>query len=224
MIKKRVKLHILLCFVLLLSSCTEEKHLTAQDGFQKRKYLKGHYHVAKNFSSMTIVLEEIVLEEKSTLATTSSIGQDPKLEIIDPIMPRKYAVPFKSNSTTTKPGHKTQKRSLISNLKEAKGKIASNKTDGTKSRTPDDRTRVNRVGLLGFISGILSIALLVLISPFGILLAIPALILGLVGLGDFKQEPGKYKGRGFALTGMIIGATILFLVILLLLLFASSLQ
>lgn len=57
------------------------------------------------------------------------------------------------------------------------------------------------------IMGIISLGLAVL-SLFFIPLSLGAVILGILSLVKFKNNPGVYKGKGFAIAGLILGGLI----------------
>lgn len=83
--------------------------------------------------------------------------------------------------------------------------------NGTKDIiTPANKeTQVKKTegfGLVSFIVGMIG----------GLPLGILALIFGVISLTRFKKEPGKYKGKGFAIAGIILGLLGVFLLILLL--------
>jgi hypothetical protein len=50
---------------------------------------------------------------------------------------------------------------------------------------------------------------------FGIILALLAIILGSLSLGKINKNSDKYFGRGFGLAGLLIGAVILLITIVL---------
>ncbi|MFT6383493.1 MAG: hypothetical protein ACJAQR_000304 [Bacteroidia bacterium] len=71
---------------------------------------------------------------------------------------------------------------------------------------PEDNT----LSLISFISAILSIIALItfssaLVGGIGILLAIIALPLGAIAIRQFRRNPEKYRNKGLAIAGVIIG-------------------
>jgi len=80
----------------------------------------------------------------------------------------------------------------------------------TPASKESKNTKTEGFGLVSFIVGV--IGLLIAGLPLGIL----ALIFGAISLSRFKKDTGKYKGKGFAITGIILGLlSIIFVFILL---------
>lgn len=95
-------------------------------------------------------------------------------------------------SVHTNNGHamvKTQAKPTHSNLKNT-------------AKPADGQPKVEGLGLAGFILGIVG---LFMPLGIGIIMCILAIIFGAVSLGKIKKNPEKYRGRGFALTSLIIG-------------------
>jgi hypothetical protein len=74
----------------------------------------------------------------------------------------------------------------------------------------DPVPEANTLSLLSFISAILSIIALItfssaLVGGIGILLAIIALPLGAIAIRQFRRNPEKYRNKGLAIAGVIIG-------------------
>ena len=71
------------------------------------------------------------------------------------------------------------------------------------------------IGLIGFGVGLLSVAAFISLVILGgagfftILLGLTAIALGLISLRKIKRRPDKYKGRTFAILGMIFSSLIL---------------
>jgi hypothetical protein len=69
---------------------------------------------------------------------------------------------------------------------------------------------IDGIGIASIIVGFLSLIMLlfgptIIIALMGIILAIIAIILGAVSLGKINRNPELYSGRGFAITGLLIG-------------------
>jgi hypothetical protein len=78
---------------------------------------------------------------------------------------------------------------------------------------PGDGTVTDTPSLLALIFGIIGIPL-TFVFGIGILFSIAALVLGIVGLGRIKREEGYRKGRGLAITGIVLGGLMLLLLLL----------
>ena len=92
------------------------------------------------------------------------------------------------------------RRSNISVIKYANGTKDKFTASGPVDyRYSTEEVKTEGLGLAGFIVSLAG--LFVLGLPFGIL----AIIFGSISLGRINRSPGKYKGRGLALAGLIIG-------------------
>jgi hypothetical protein len=74
--------------------------------------------------------------------------------------------------------------------------------------------------IIGFLSPLMILFSLGVYNPiyillFGIILALLAIILGSISLGKINKNSDKYFGRGFGLAGLLIGAVILLITIVL---------
>ena len=77
-------------------------------------------------------------------------------------------------------------------------------------RYSTEERKVEGLGLAGFIASIAG--LFVLGIPFGLL----AVIFGTISFGRIKRSPGRYKGKGYAITSIILGIVDIIGVIILL--------
>jgi len=62
-----------------------------------------------------------------------------------------------------------------------------------------DMPKIEGLGLAGFISGL--VGLLILPLPLGII----ATVFGAISLAKYNKNPGKYRGKGFAITSLVVG-------------------
>ncbi len=88
--------------------------------------------------------------------------------------------------------------------KQARKKTKRGSGDGTVTDVPSLVAMV--CGILGFLG--------IWVTLFAGLLGVAALILGIIGLGRFKKEPGYRKGKGFAIAGIVLGGTLIALLLL----------
>tara|TARA_B110000908_G_C10226121_1_gene438017 strand:- start:937 stop:1563 length:627 start_codon:yes stop_codon:yes gene_type:complete len=80
----------------------------------------------------------------------------------------------------------------------------------TSNSVNEGEPKTEGLGLAGFISGVVGLAF------FGVLFGTIAIIFGAISLGKINKNPGEYKGKGFALTSLILGIidVLAFLIIL----------
>lgn len=69
-----------------------------------------------------------------------------------------------------------------------------------RSRKNDGETKLEVLGLLSMIFAIIGLFVA------GIPLGLTSIILAAISFGKFARSPGRFKGQGFAIAGMIIGA------------------
>lgn len=84
-----------------------------------------------------------------------------------------------------------------------------------KQKQHNEGLRTEPLSLTGFLMAIAGILFLLVQVGFfqalAFLLLLAALILGIVGLGKFREMPGMFRGRGFAIASIVLGGgTILF--------------
>ena len=190
-----------------ISSCQTSSSLADGGMVQKRKYQKG-YHLnikdplAFNKSARSVI--ETKLEPTASLKTAL-----PQKRVVPKPTVR---VPQSKNTeqTTFKPENirKNQnKPNLVSMDDVAKPfQITSTYTKQDVVITPDpendyyaEAKRLNTLALLSFIFSILS--LFILAIPFGV----AAVVCGIIALVQMESAPRVYKGKGFAIVGLIIG-------------------
>jgi len=71
---------------------------------------------------------------------------------------------------------------------------------GTKMiLAPSDDPKTNGSALAGFILSLVGLFI------FGFILGVLAIIFSAIGLGKIKKDPAKWKGKGMAIAGLIIG-------------------
>ncbi|MES2591363.1 MAG: DUF4190 domain-containing protein [Bacteroidota bacterium] len=76
------------------------------------------------------------------------------------------------------------------------------KNNNEGSPAPENTGKsMNVLALLSLITGILG-----LVPVFGILFSIGAVIMSAIALSQINKNPGKYKGKGMAITGLILGS------------------
>ena len=80
----------------------------------------------------------------------------------------------------------------------------------TGKAMPDEGQKTDGISIAAMVCGILAF-----VVPYvGIVLAILAIVFGAIGMGRTKRNP-ELKGRGMAITGLVLGILAFFVVILL---------
>ncbi len=109
---------------------------------------------------------------------------NPSKRVVEPNHISKPIIQIASESDTT--------------VKKVNGKVIPTVTGQTKP------PKTEKLGLFGFIFSFLGIIPVVGI-PFGIL----GIVFGAISLRKITRNPAKYKGKGFAIAGMVIGGAML---------------
>ena len=66
-----------------------------------------------------------------------------------------------------------------------------------------DEPKMNGMALTGFISSMLGVVLSFFL--IGIVIGIVATVFSAIGLGKINKEPTKWKGKGLAIAGLVLG-------------------
>ena len=199
---------LLLIFIgLNITSCRTSSSLADGGMVQKRKYQKG-YHL--NIKDPLAFNKSAGRTSERTMEPTASLKPvlPQKVIITEPLItPSGNKQIRKSDFKSQKVKENNKKTNLVSKEVAAKPlKITSAYTEQNIVITPDPENdyyasakRLNTLALLSFIFGILS--LFILAIPFGV----AAVVCGIIAIVQMESSPGVYKGKGFAIVGLIIG-------------------
>jgi len=72
-------------------------------------------------------------------------------------------------------------------------------------RNEPEKPPSNDLAIISFVLGIGAVLLLFSFLVFFPALALPALILGIIALHKIKKYPEKYRGKGFAISAVVLG-------------------
>ena len=205
---KSCKLFILLIGIVLgLGSCKSSSSLTDSGLVQKRRYQNGYHLNLKSHSSdksnkdRLAQKEELAQNEKETPLVASIDGQlsleqqlPPKELKTLPEQKSNFEVKVPANEKNVKPP-KVRSEGPQSVKKHSEYSPCSPQPDYYGHTIK----KLNTLALLSFIFALLS--LIILGIPFGI----AAVVCGIIGLNQISKSPDVYKGKGFAIVGIIIG-------------------
>lgn len=181
---------------LFISSCSLEKRHYSK-GYNIEWNHRKHVELVKLEPKNTIQLVPKTTKYQSNTASTNK----PERKIFNsPVFPYLKST-LKSNKNLSK---LFQQNNII-----AKG----NQQPHDSGTINDEPKKTEGLGLAGFIIGILGLLVPAIIGFF---LCIIAVIFSAISLDKFKQYPEEYKGKGFAITGLILGiiGTVLCLILL----------
>jgi len=201
---------VILITLLFVSSCRTTNDVVTKGLFQKRKYTKGFYVNSHKRSKVKPV------KFSNSIATVSTSSSINRLKIDEKVYAGKKA--------------KKIKFSKLKRVKEPDDRIAITLRGILKESTVETRRKLERInhklmrkyaqqdppvryidqetgvkkklevlGLVGFIAGVVSL----IIGP--LLFGLGAFILSVISLSKFTKYPGIYKGKGFAIAGLILG-------------------
>ncbi len=187
--------------MLSISSCNTSSSLTDSGMVQKRRYQKGYHLNLK--SRPTDKAEEEVLAQKEVEAPLVA-ALDGQIAVDEQLAPKDLkALPFQKRKSESKVREKhknlkpTKFRAEESSLKQKESEYR------VRSQQPDyygsSVKKLNTVALISFLCAMVSLIVA------GIPLGLAALILGIIGLSQINNYPEMYKGKGFAIVGIIIG-------------------
>jgi hypothetical protein len=200
------KLSLLIVFtVVFISSCT----------IQKRQHLPGYHIEWKGGEARrTEVVKELSCEEMSTAANTEAINEEEvytnavapvvanveqaheEVEVVKSIAAPAIEVNGKKKKTGMKLSFPLSLRSPVQLL--------------TGKAMPDEGQKTDGISIAAMVCGILAF----FVPTVGIVLAILAIVFGGIGMGRTRRNP-ELKGRGMAITGLVLGI-LAFVVVLLL--------
>jgi uncharacterized membrane protein len=218
-----------LLFIILpiIHSCVTTDKVTNSKIIQKRKYNKGFYvdlfsskktKSIKNNNEKQLVIKKIDLPDHNTKEPTESYFLNnendnmPEIKdillastenpVIYPSIKEHSKIVFKNKKVQAKP-----KNTLI----EKEYKSVKNKLNNLKSIPSDEKPKINKKVIAGFVLSAIGWTILILAFLFhfipgiyiALLFSIPAIILCLKGYRNVKKEIGT--GRRLALAGFITG-------------------
>jgi len=196
--------------LIFVSSCKTSSDVVSNGLIQKRKYTKGYY--VKSIKKNKTKHEKLVISksiEEQAIENIPAIQPDVRTEMA--------RVETSKSDKTSKQKRKSLNDDRIAiTLKDILGesknvtskklaklnqKIArkfSQQDPPIQNYTPPTK-KLEVLGLVSFISGIISL----LIAP--IFFGVAAIILSVISLVKFSNNPGKYKGKGWAIVGLVLG-------------------
>jgi hypothetical protein len=208
------KLSLLVVFtVLFISSCTIQKrqhlpgyHIEWKGSEAKR--LESVQNVPSDISSIPAYTEEInqeAINENTQVADNSKV--EPKQAEVE--VAKSGSAP--ASEISGKKKHTGMKLTFPLSLHSPVQLL-------TGKAMPDEGRKTDGISIAAMVCGILAFV----IPYVGIVLAILAIVFGGIGMGRTKRNP-ELKGRGMAITGLVLGILVFLFVILAVVILASFL-
>jgi hypothetical protein len=176
---------------------------------EKRVYTSG-YHVAwkngkhnsnKHTENEKQIVRNQTVKVEQTFTASNNVGKTSAWILIEDnisvsadkeqiILPKKEKINLlSSNKVTTADEEKQTEPSFKSEFKKGAKMLLAN----------GDEPKTNGLALSGFICSLVGLFL------FGFILGVLALIFSAIGLGKINKDTSKWKGKGMAIAGIIIG-------------------
>ena len=238
-----IKLYFINCVILFsFFSCTTNRDVSTNNIIQKRKYRKGFYvNIIHHKKKKTLINNKEYSETYNSSITFKDSAYEHFSENKNVVLASSN---FETDISTIIKYEKNQhlkrtitaenyKQNFTSSINQKK---SSPKIFPKKNKSKDNEPVKNEfIGALSCVIGILAFAFvfnsffnIVLYSVFSfdimlpILAGIAAVVLGIVSLRKIKNSLTNYKGKGFAIFGLIIGLLSLYLGFSLLLLLSHA--
>lgn len=225
------KIYSIIIAALILSACSTSNDVVSNKRIQKRKYTKGlnvkktHFNLnlfdKKDNSELAINKEHKESKKKANFSynmVKENIIASNLNSNIDLVASGKTYENNENNISDNSLNNKQLIKAIKLQKKIKKSQeIISQKIENSSTdinAIKDDEPKVHGLGLAGFITSLVGL----FVSP--ILLGILSIIFGSIALSKIKKNPEKYKGKGFAVTALVLGiieVVIIFLVVAILL-------
>lgn len=214
---KTIKLFIgLLVVAALFASCATSDKVVTGNFIQKRKYNKGFYVSAKGKKEKEMKFKNtgiVITNEVAKNETISNFSYKSKKESISDNTFENTLIASTDESFIPKKNNfqldyvdvdKNLIEKLEVKLENSKNKFQKKIQEKAQKlnllqKIDSDEPKTEGLGLAGFITGLVGLFVL------GIVLGIISIIFGAISLGKISKQPEKYKGKGFAITSLILG-------------------
>lgn len=188
-----------LTIVLGLTSCRVEKRLHMSGYHITWNNHRQHSDDSALARNKTTAQNQILIEEKSYITNSGDYCLDPTIhdEKITASVHNEQNILSQEEKINSRHSHKS---SLRVEEKHTTPTFKSEFAKGSKMILANaDEPRSNGLAIAGFVCSIVGFFV------FGILLGVLAIIFSAVGLGKINKDPSKWKGKGLAIAGLIIG-------------------
>jgi hypothetical protein len=216
---------------LIISSCNTTNNVVSSGFIQKRKYNKGYFVSVfpkrqKVSSFQTSKSEIIIASSKQPVTKTEKIDENLIASTDD--LKQTENIPAKPVPPDENIIHQKQNNSIVGKII---GKMERKLISSFPKDTIDDKPKVNGFALAGFLSSIympvFSVIIINQVSTTPIVLiilflVICSIILNIIGLIKIKKNPAKWKGKGLATIGLILGILYIVIPILIFFIWAMS--
>lgn len=211
------KLAFILASLLIITSCSVSENVVSNKLLQKRKYTKG-FHLNKNNrykESFELAKEhhdtDLNNEESNEKYVENSINSNDNLEQTKPNIsksnysgkPDEEALTASTTDYIPSQSYPISKNNFQEYAKKnnlhQKNELFKQKTKKAEKNAMKESKKVHWAALTGFVTSLVGL----LFMP--ILLGIIGIVFSSIGLVQIKKSPELYKGKGFAIAGLVVG-------------------
>lgn len=204
----------LLLFIFALSSCTIDKrvHLPGYHVEWHGTKHKTDLIVKNNPANISENIEKI--SERESIAVTSETSVSTQAVITEDYVSEtartSRVVTSKKEKTNLKSDQKTNL--TVNSSNQSQSSFRAEFREGYKAIMTvdaDQPLQTNGLGVAGFVSSLVGLFI------FGIVLGAMAVIFCAIALGQINKQPGKWKGKGLVIAGLVIGLLDIIIVLVL---------
>jgi len=220
--------------LILISSCKTSNDVASNRLIQKRKYTKGFY--VNNHNNPKTKKDKILIEDTNTptedLLVENTIDTQSKKGVIEKVGKNKRAE--KPNDMLVVSSDEGISESVVMEKKELTKwdyrvtPTKNNKYKKVKYDNPPTTKKIEPLGLWGFITEALGFGMLLLFLAMAwsfataaafyfvfalAILILAGLILSIISLIKFEQEPDKYKGIFLPITALVLFAVLIVIIL-----------
>lgn len=195
---------------MVASSCSTSNNVTSNGLIQKRKYNKGYY--VKSNKQIKAKKEKLVVVNsvnETDFENVPAIQNNARTEVVrvekskknKPSKKNKIAPPDDRIAITLKDILGESKNVTSKKLLKINNKIIRKfyqQDPPVQNYTPANR-KLEALGLVSFFSALIGLFI------GGLLFGTAAVVLSIISLNKFSKNPGMYKGKGWAIVGLILG-------------------
>ena len=200
--------YLLIVALFLVTSCQRSQLAASQRNIKNgRVFYTQRYHLETGISPKYVSSKKFIKLPAGQHAARVDFRTDPCITRITPVKTTGSEILIASASSepvlmVAKPLPGMIHRIIRKNVALVPDTITKNDKPQTapQNNQPSGNHKKEQLGLLGFLFSIAG-----LFPVFGLPLAITGLVLSIKSFRKFRQNPGRYNGKGFSIAGIVLG-------------------